>query len=105
MLFLVKDGNQILASSLKEKGKSLSLTISPSTSLYFCISQSSIKLFKCTQGELIFHNKVQQSRFNLIRRCRSSRCSNRSADKVTVVVTSKVTQLGVLTGTHSSNKQ
>src|SRR4051812_18462894 len=35
------------APSLKEKGKSLSLTISPSTSLYFCISQSLIKLFKC----------------------------------------------------------
>src|SRR3954467_8682722 len=32
---------------LKEKGKSFSLTMSPSTSLYFCMSQSSIKLFKC----------------------------------------------------------
>src|ERR1041385_3758749 len=46
-LFLGKDSNQILAPPLKEKGKSLSLTISPSTSLYFCISQSSTKLFKC----------------------------------------------------------
>src|SRR3954464_6297717 len=36
-----------LALPLKEKGKILSLTISPSTSLYFCISQSSTKLFKC----------------------------------------------------------
>src|SRR4051812_24570170 len=30
-----------------ERKKSLSLTISPSTSLYFCISKSLIKLFKC----------------------------------------------------------
>src|ERR1041384_3496676 len=47
MLFLGKDWNQILASPLKEKGKILSLTTSPSTSLYFCISHNSTKLFKC----------------------------------------------------------
>src|SRR4051812_18639515 len=40
-----KDCSHSLALPLKEKGKSLSLTISPSTSLYYCISQSSIKLF------------------------------------------------------------
>src|SRR4051812_28620052 len=47
MLFLGKDRSHSLALPLKEKGKSLSLTISPSTCLYFCISQSSTKLFKC----------------------------------------------------------
>src|SRR6187401_407064 len=47
MIFLGKDRNQILAPPLKEKGKSLSLTILPSISWYFCISQSSTKLFKC----------------------------------------------------------
>src|ERR1041385_9338181 len=36
------------SSPLKEKGKSLSLTISPSTSLYFCISHNSTKLFNFT---------------------------------------------------------
>ena len=46
MLFLGKDNNQSLALPLKEKGKNLSLTKSPYTSLYFCISQSSTKLFK-----------------------------------------------------------
>src|SRR3954454_5167975 len=35
--------NQILAPSLKEKGKSLSLTKSPSTYLYFCVSNNSTK--------------------------------------------------------------
>src|SRR4051812_36278961 len=47
ILFLGKDWSHLLALPLKEKGKSLSLTILPSTSLYFCISQSSTKLFKC----------------------------------------------------------
>src|SRR3954471_10898305 len=47
MLFLGKDWSHSLALPLKEKGKNLSLTMSPSTSLYFCISQSSTKLFKC----------------------------------------------------------
>src|SRR4051812_22479553 len=46
MAFLGKDWSHFLALPLKEKGKSFSLTISPSTSLYFCISQSSKKLFK-----------------------------------------------------------
>src|SRR3954463_2709485 len=47
MLFLGKDWIHSLALPLKEKGKSLSFTMSQSTSLYFCISQSSTKLFKC----------------------------------------------------------
>src|ERR1044072_1774215 len=47
MLFLGKDCNHSLALPLKEKGKILSLTISPYNSLYFWISQSSTKLFKC----------------------------------------------------------
>src|SRR3954464_10196554 len=47
MLFLGKDWSHSLALPLKEKGKSLSLTISPSTSLFICISQCSTKLFKC----------------------------------------------------------
>src|ERR1044071_9147597 len=41
------DCSHSLALPLREKGKSFSLTMSPSTSLYFCISQSSKKLFKC----------------------------------------------------------
>ena len=47
MLFLGKDCSHSLALPLKEKEKILSLTISPSSSFYFCISQSSTKLFKC----------------------------------------------------------
>src|SRR3954470_3594100 len=47
ILFLGKDCSHSLALPLREKGKSFSLTMSPSTSLYFCMSQSSIKLFKC----------------------------------------------------------
>src|SRR3954466_13159642 len=46
ILFLGKDCSHSLALPFKEKGKSFSLTMSPSTSLYFCMSQSSIKLFK-----------------------------------------------------------
>src|SRR4051812_31007394 len=45
-LFLGRDCSHSLALPLKEKGKSFSLTMSPSTSLYFCISKSSTKLFK-----------------------------------------------------------
>src|SRR4051812_16121217 len=47
MLCLGKDCNHSVALPLKEKGKSLSFTMSPYTSLYFCISQSSKKLFQC----------------------------------------------------------
>src|SRR3954466_13346223 len=47
ILFLGKDCSHSLALPLKEKGKIFSLTMSPSTSLYLCISQSTIKLFKC----------------------------------------------------------
>src|SRR4051812_13322235 len=47
MLFLCKDWRHSLALPLKEKGNNLILKMSPSTSLYFCISQSSTKLFKC----------------------------------------------------------
>src|SRR4051812_27145270 len=50
ILFLGKDSNHSLAFHLKEKGKSLSLIISPSTSLYFCISQSSTKLLRWAAG-------------------------------------------------------
>src|SRR4051812_15691985 len=47
ILLLGKDCSHSLALPLREKGKSFSLTMSPSTSLYFCMSQSSIKLLKC----------------------------------------------------------
>src|SRR4051812_38877806 len=46
ILFLGKDNNHSLAFPLKEKGNNLRLIISPSTSLYFCISQSSTKLLR-----------------------------------------------------------
>src|SRR5215216_4545057 len=46
ILFLVKEFNHSLAFPLKEKGNNFSLIISPSTSLCFCISQSSTKLFR-----------------------------------------------------------
>src|SRR3954462_5563484 len=47
ILFLGKDCIHSLALPLRKKGKRFSLTMSPSTSLYFCMSQSSIKLFRC----------------------------------------------------------
>src|SRR3954467_3762430 len=47
IVFLGRDCSHSLALPLKEKGKSFSLTMSPPTSLYFCMSQSSIKLFRC----------------------------------------------------------
>ena len=40
ILFLGKDENQALAQSLSEKGNSFNLTISLSTSLFFCISHN-----------------------------------------------------------------
>src|SRR5215212_11652686 len=46
ILFLGKDNNQSLALPLKEEGNNFSFIISPSISLYFCISQSSTKLLR-----------------------------------------------------------
>src|SRR3954465_6415824 len=46
ILFLGKDENQALARSLSEKGNSFNLTISLSTSFFFCISHKSTKLFR-----------------------------------------------------------
>jgi hypothetical protein len=51
---------------------------------------------------LLFHNKIQQSRFDLIKICLRSRWHNRSADKIIVFGASKITQLSVLRSTHSS---
>src|SRR3954462_3753348 len=47
ILFLGKDCSHSLSLPLKQKGKSFILTMSPSTSLSFFISQSSTKLLKC----------------------------------------------------------
>src|SRR3954471_20455225 len=41
-----QDENQALARSLSEKGNSFNLTISLSTSFFFCISHKSTKLFR-----------------------------------------------------------
>ena len=46
ILFLGKDGNHDLAWSLSEKGNSFSLTISLSTSCFFCISDKSTNLLR-----------------------------------------------------------
>ena len=43
---LGKDENQALARSLSENGNSFNLTISSSTSFFFCISHKSTKLFR-----------------------------------------------------------
>src|SRR4051812_14732710 len=66
ILFLGKDSNHSLAFPLKEKGNSLSLIISPYTSLYFCISQSSTKLliWAATSSELAPENCSLITRFN-----------------------------------------
>src|SRR3954469_1921879 len=50
ILFLGKDENQVLARSLSEKGNSFNLTISLSTSFFFCISHKSTKLFRWCRG-------------------------------------------------------
>src|SRR3989337_3614721 len=47
ILFLGKEENQVLARSLSENGNSFNLTISLSTSFFFCISHESTKLFRC----------------------------------------------------------
>jgi hypothetical protein len=44
---------------------------------------------------LLFHNKIQQSRFDLIKICLRSRWRNRSADKIIIFGASKITQLRV----------
>src|SRR3954462_10487848 len=66
ILFLGKDSNHSLAFPLKEKGNNLSLIISPSTSLYFCISQSSTKLLRwvATSSKLAPENCSFITRFN-----------------------------------------
>src|SRR3954470_9063026 len=106
MLFLGKDWSQTLALPLKEKGKKLKFN---NITIYFLLLFHITKLNKIIQmqsssisstGELFFHNKVQQSMFNFIGSRRSGGCNNRSANKVIVVVTSEVTELGVFKGTH-----
>ena len=46
ILFLGKDENQVLARSHSENGNSSNLTISLSTSFFFCISHSSMKVLR-----------------------------------------------------------
>src|SRR3989337_2329521 len=46
ILFLGKDENQVLARSRSENGNNFNLTISLPTSLFFCISQSSMKVLR-----------------------------------------------------------
>ena len=46
ILFLGKDKNQALARSLSEKGNRFNLTISLSTSFFYCMSHKSTKLFR-----------------------------------------------------------
>src|SRR6266567_5754361 len=66
ILFLVKDSNQSLAFPLKEKGNNFSLIISPSTSLYFCISQSSTKILRWAAASSVLapENCSLMTRFN-----------------------------------------
>ena len=53
ILFLGKDYNQSLALPLKEKGNNFNFIMAPSTSLYFCISQSSTKLLRCAAASSV----------------------------------------------------
>ena len=46
ILFLGKDENQVLARPLRENGNSFNLTISLSTSFFYCMSHKSTKLFR-----------------------------------------------------------
>jgi hypothetical protein len=62
----------------------------------------SCSIISTSTRKLLFHNKVQQSRLNLIKIYSRSRWRNRSADKITIIRTSKITQLGVLRSSHSS---
>src|SRR4051812_39036496 len=66
ILFLGKDSNHSLAFPLREKGNNLRLIISPSTSLYFCISQSSTKLLRwaASSSELAPENCSFITRFS-----------------------------------------
>ena len=91
ILFLGKDENQVLARSLSENGNSFSLTISLSTSFFFWISHKSTKLFRWVAasslgraGELIFHDKIQQSSINFTRFGIGKR-SNRSAKEIIII--------------------
>jgi hypothetical protein len=59
----------------------------------------SCSIISTSTRKLLFHNKIQQSRFNLIKICLRSRWRNRSADKIIVVGSSKITELGVLRST------
>jgi hypothetical protein len=59
----------------------------------------SCSIISTSTRKLLFHNKIQQSRFNLIKICLRSRWRNRSADKIIVVGASKITELGVLRST------
>src|SRR3954468_10418529 len=99
----------LLSSSSQRKRKKLKFN---NITIYFIILLHITKLNKIIQmqsssisstGELFFHNKIQQRRFNLIGSRLSGGCSNRSANKVIVVVTSEVTQLGVFKRTHNNS--
>ena len=111
MLFLGKDCRHSLALPLKEKGKKLQFD---DVSIYFLVILHITKLNKIIKvqgnilsnmGELIFHNKIKQSRFNLTGNCRGGRWSNKSANKVIIVVTCEVTKLSILSGTHSNSSK
>ena len=52
-------------------------------------------IFTRKAGELIFHDKIQQSSINFTRYSIGKR-SNRSANKIIVVGISKVTQFGII---------
>ena len=60
ILYLGKDSNHSLALTLKEKGNNFSL-ISPSISLYFCISQSSKKLLRWAAALSVLTPKISHS--------------------------------------------
>src|SRR4051812_37582988 len=96
ILFLGKYNNQSLALPLKEKGNNLSLIISPSTSLYFFhltkfnkIIKVSGNIISTSTRKLLFHHKIQQSRFNFIESSFRKRCSNKCDNEVIVVCASE----------------
>ena len=99
ILFLGKDENQILARSVSENGNSFYLTISLSTSFFFCISHKSTKLFRWVAASSLGRpeNGYFMTRFSIDKR------SNRSAKEIIVVGIGKVTQFSIVLS-HSDNQ-
>jgi hypothetical protein len=63
ILFHGKDENQVLAQSRSENGNNYNLTISLSTSFFFCISHNSTKVLSGgDENERQMANKVNASR-------------------------------------------